>query len=258
MYKVCVPSYKRPHILKQKTMKLLERLQNNLSEVDVIVETDEMAEEYRKHIGDEVNIIVSNTDGIKEKRNFVRDYYQNKTDVDYLICLDDDIDELLDYDKPITREAFIDMVEKGFTMCEEKGFKLWGVSAFNNSYYLERNISTNLRYICGAFWGLIIDRDLPVLQTQFNHYEDFCFTCQHYLRDKGVLRFNWIALKTKYFNPDGGISDWYGGNENRRVAQKNDAKVFTELYPKMARVIEKKSGFDLRLNHRYGNKIAVC
>ena len=85
MYKVCVPSYKRPHILKQKTLKLLERLQNNLSEVDVIVETDEMAEEYRKHIGDEVNIIVSNTDGIKEKRNFVRDYYQNKTDVDYLI-----------------------------------------------------------------------------------------------------------------------------------------------------------------------------
>ena len=89
------------------------------------------------------------------------------------------------------------------------------------------------------------------MTTKFNHYEDFCFTCQHFLRDGGVLRFNWIALKTKYFNPNGGITEWYGGKELRKVAQKKDALRFIEQYPGMAKIISKQYGTDLRLNHLY-------
>ncbi len=250
MYKICVPSYKRPQIIKEKTLSLLNRLQINISEVDVIVETDEMAKEY-KAVNPDVNVIVSNTDGIREKRNFVREYYQNSTDVDYLLCMDDDLDEIFDYDKPITREAFIDCIETGFNTCEEKGLTIWGVSPFHNTFFLKKQISSNLKYICGAFFGIIIDRSHNPFTTKFNHYEDFCFTCQHFLRDGGVLRFNWIALKTKYFNPNGGITEWYGGKDARKEAQESDAKNFVDLYPRMARIIEKKYGFDLRLNPRY-------
>lgn len=251
-YKICIPSYKRPKIIREKTIAFLNRLQIPEESLDIIVETEEMANEYKIH-SPLPNYIVSNTNGIKEKRNFVRNYYQNETSIEYLICIDDDMEDIMDYDKPITRESFIDNLENAFNECIEKGLTLFGVSPFHNTFFLKHNTSTTLKYICGAFFGLIINRDYPPIQTTFDHYEDFCFTCQHFCRDSGTLRLNWLALKTKYFNPKGGITEWYGGKEARAEAQATDAERFMTLYPNMARIITKKYGVDLRLNHRFKN-----
>ena len=251
MYKIVIPSYKRPKILFEKTLKLLQRLNVDFSTIDIVVETEEMRKEYLDYLPFNLNIIVSNTNGIKGKRNFIRKYYQQETDEDYLLCIDDDIDELYDMDTPITTTDFNEAVETGFVECEKKGYTMWGVSPFHNTFFLKNVVSYNLKYICGTFFGLIIDRSYDPLQTTFNHYEDFCFTCKHFLRDDGVVRLNWIAIKTKYFNPKGGITEWYGGKEERKKAQEEDAITFTEIYPKMARIIDKKYGKDIRLNPRY-------
>lgn len=251
-YRICIPSFKRPKMINCKTLAFLNRLQIEGSNIDVIVETEEMKHDYLNE-NNSLNVIVSNTNGIKEKRNYIRNYYQNETEVQYLLCMDDDLDELYDYDKPITREAFIEAIEDAFNECIEKGITLWGVSPFHNTFFLKKSKTTSLKYICGAFFGLIINRDEPPILTTFDHYEDFCFTCQHFRRDNGVLRLNWIALKTKYFNPQGGITEWYGGKEQRAMAQAEDANRFLELYPNMARIIKKNYGADLRLNHRYKN-----
>ena len=90
-YKICIPSYKRPQIIKDRTLKLLERLGIPNEGIDIIVETEPMAQDYNEILDNKYNIIVSNTNGIKDKRNFVRTYYQNKTSLEYLICIDDDI-----------------------------------------------------------------------------------------------------------------------------------------------------------------------
>ena len=251
-YRICIPSYKRAKMINLKTLAFLNRLQVPIEGIDVVVETEEMKQDYLEE-NSNLNIIVSNTNGIREKRNFIRNYYQFETDTRYLICIDDDMDNIMDMDKPITREAFIDATQQAFRLCEEKGLTLWGVSPFHNTFFMKRNISTNLKYICGAFFGLIIDRKYEPIFTTFNHYEDFCFTCQHFLRDNGTLRMNWLALKTKYFNPKGGITEWYGGKDKRAEAQETDASKFIELYPNMARIIKKKYGCDLRLNYRYKN-----
>ena len=250
LFHICIPSYNRPKIINQKSLAFLKKMGIDQKMVEVIVETNEMKADYL-NINPNLNIIVSNTNGIKEKRNFVRDYYRNQTNITNLLCLDDDLDDIMDFDKSIEPERFIDVVNQGFQLCEEKKLNVWGVSPFHNTFFLKKNVSTTLKYICGAFFGLLIDRDKPMLQTTFDHYEDFCFTAQHFLRDGGVLRFNDIALKTKYFNPNGGITGWYGGKEARAEAQETDANRFVELYPGMAKIIKKKYGADLRLNFRF-------
>lgn len=249
-FHICIPSYNRPKVINEKTIAFLNRMGINDKFIDVIVETEEMKSEYL-NINPNLRIIVSNTNGIRSKRNFVRDYYQNGTEITRLVCADDDLDEIMDWDQPITPDRFYEIIEEGFKQCEEKGLTIWGVSPFHNTFFLKKNVSTNLKYICGAFFGLLIDREKPALKTTFDHYEDFCFTCQHFLRDGGVLRFNDIALKTKYFNPNGGITGWYGGKEERAKAQEKDAQRFIELYPEMAKIITKKYGADLRLNYRF-------
>ena len=250
MYKFVIPSWKRPTILKEKTLAFLKKMEVDKSLIDIVVETEVMKTEYLQE-NPGYNVVVSNTFGIKGKRNFVRNYYQYKTDYDYIICIDDDIDDINDWDKPITSERFFSLIEEMFIQCELNGATMWGVSPFHNVFYMKQSITTSLKYICGAFFGLIIDRDHQPLQTDFDHYEDFCFSAQHFLRDKSVIRNNAISIKTKYFNPDGGITEWYGGKEQRKVAQKQDAIRFIELYPGMAKIINKKYGADLRLNHLF-------
>ena len=49
--------------------------------------------EWRDSICKDYNIIVSNTTGVGEKRNFVRSHYRNETDLEEIVCIDDDIDE---------------------------------------------------------------------------------------------------------------------------------------------------------------------
>ena len=253
MYKFIIPSYKRPLIIKDKTLTLLKSLGVSIDEIEIVVENDAMKEEYLAVLGEmyRYNIVVSNTYGIQGKRNFIREYYQFQTDYDYIICIDDDIDQLYNWDTPITPSEFRDMIEDAFIKCELEGLRMWGVSPFHNTFYMKKYDTSSLKYICGAFFGLIIDRDYAPILTDFNHYEDFDFTCSHFLRDKGVLRKNYISIKTKYFNPNGGITEWYGGKEQRKVAQEQDALRFVTKYPGMAKIIKKNYGTDLRLNHNF-------
>lgn len=254
-YKICIPSYKRPQLIKDYTLKLLDKYYVNKDNIDIIVENEDMKKEYLESLGNDYNIIVSDTNGICEKRNFVRHYYQHETDVKYLVCIDDDIENLIDYDVPLTPIGFEKTIQTGFEECEKNNLYLWGVSPFHNVFFLSKKVSTNLKYICGALFGLIIDRTKDVIYSDLDHYEDFLFTCEHFIRDNGVVRLNWIALKTKYFNPKGGITEWYGGVRARKEAQIKNATYMKDRYGDMCRVIIKKYGYDLRLNHNYKNQM---
>jgi hypothetical protein len=190
--KIVIPSYKRAKILYETTLELLLRLNIDIiKQVDIVVETEDMKKEYLETIPFKLNIIVSNTDGVKGKRNFIRNYYQYKTDYEYLLCLDDDINDILNIDgKSITEDEFIKMVETGFIECEKNGAYIWSICPFDNAFFFTGKLSYDLKIIIGAFQGLIIDREMKPIQTDFNHYEDFDFTIQHFLRDKSIIRLN--------------------------------------------------------------------
>ena len=251
-YRIAIPTYKRPKILLDKTLKLLELHNIKPKNIDIIISTHSEATDYLLVLPKKYYkcIIYSYQKGIGATRNFIQSYYKYETKVKYLVSIDDDIDKILDWDQPI--ENLDEFIKDMFVETEKAKLCLWGVSPFHNTFFLKKEISTNLKYICGAFNGLIIDRTKHDIQTEFDHYEDMAFSCEYFIRDGGVVRANGVALVTKYFG-NGGIHESYGGLENRKkdmFLASNDVK---DRYQLMVRIVEKKFGFDIRLNSRFKN-----
>ena len=241
-YIIAIPSFKRVEVFEKKTLQLLKDSTVNLNKVILFVENDEQKKLYEPLHN---NIIVTNTVGIGAKRNYMRKWFRD-TNQKYVFCIDDDITMIKNM-----REKVKDLdkfIIEAFEKTEELGLNIWGVCPFDNAFYMKETISTNLKYICGAMFGLIVDKNKPLLQTTYNHYEDFQFSVEHFKRDKGVVRFNYICIKTKYF-ADGGINSSYGGMTNRQKDMEKAGKEFCLEYPGYVRLIRKKYGYDLRLNH---------
>jgi len=255
-YRIVIPSYARPHILKEKTLALLYNQQIPFEKVDILLGTKEEGEVYREALGKQYtkNFIYHGQKGIGAVRNWIRWYYKHQTNVKYIVYIDDDIQDILDWQKPI--ESLQNFIEDIFFETETRKLNLWGISPFHNPFFMKKTITQNLRYICGAFCGEIIDRDKHDIYTEFDHYEDMAFSCEHFLRDGGVVRNNGVAIITKYFGK-GGINESYGGLENRKKDMEEASEHFKWRYGDMCRVIEKTYGFDIRLNGKYKNEIDI-
>ena len=251
--KIVIPSFNRENMIKVKTLDFLHRNNIDVDEIDIVVETDEMKDRYIESIGKDYNIIVSNTTGVGEKRNFVRSHYRNETDLEEIVCIDDDIDELIDIDKPL---LLLRLIQDAFSLCKKYGICMWGLCPFHNPFFMSRSplISTNLKYICGAFFGLVIDRSKYLIHTDIDHGEDYQFTMEHFLRDGGVLRFNHISINTKYFEQKGGICESLGGLKNRQKQMKDNSEYLVERYEGMCSLRVKKMGYDIRLNGQFHSR----
>ena len=249
-YKIVIPSYQRPQIFKDKTLALLKKYKIPIDNIDLLLGTPEEGQEYRKVLGNSfaTNFIYHGQKGIGAVRNWIKWYYKYQTNVKYVVYLDDDITSILDWQTPI--ENFESFIENMFYETETRKLNLWGISAFHNPFFMKKTITTNLKYICGAFSGEIIDRTKHDIYCDVDHGEDFQFTCEYFLRDGGVLRNNGVCIVTKYFG-DGGINASYGGLEERKKDMEVQCKYLNERYGSMTRLIEKKYGYDIRLNGFY-------
>lgn len=251
-YRIVIPSYQRPQILKDKSLALLKKHKIPIDKIDVLLGTEEEGQEYRKVLsnGYARNFIYHGQKGIGAVRNWIRWYYKYQTNIKYVVYMDDDIQEILDWQTPVKdiEELIVDM----FYETEIKKLNLWGISPFHNPFFMKKTITTNLRYICGAFCGELIDRSKHDIYTEFDHYEDMAFSCEHYLRDGGVVRNNGVAIITKYFG-DGGINASYNGIDNRKKDMEEASSHFSFRYGSMCRIIQKKYGYDIRLNGMFKN-----
>lgn len=256
-YRIAIPSFNRPEVIKNKTLALLESYNIPFENIDLFLENDEQYEKYYTSLNSDkyqsINPIITYTKGIGLKRNYIRWHYKENTDYTHIFCIDDDIDSICEKidDKTIRPVEDLDSeIVNCFFSTEVRKLNIWGVNGCHNPFFLKDSVSTNLKYICGAFFGIIIDRksNKKILQTSYDHYEDFDFSVQHFIRDGGVVRFNKLCIKTKYFG-EGGINESYGG----LIKRKNDMKIagfrFISEYGNYARLIEKDYGFDIRLKH---------
>lgn len=170
--RIAIPSFKRVDKLQEKTLKLLDRFDFDFHLIDLFLENQEQYDLYYEALESEdkyhcINVIITDTIGIGEKRNFIRNYYRDNTEAENIFCIDDDIDNIYVMEKPI--DDLKKFVNDAFRITREKGLNIWGVSPYHNPFYMKDNITTNLRYVIGCFYGLIVDRNKEVLQTGFNH-----------------------------------------------------------------------------------------
>lgn len=187
---VCIPSYKRPKI---KTLKYI-----NFAKVYV---SPEDYEEYKKE-NLKANIIKCEK-GIQGNVARVRNYILDKEfeqGVDVVCLMDDDISKMNRFIKSghnnfgyvrekIKQEDFLEFLWKYSLLCEEFGYKLWGVNCNKDSLSFRHSVPfSTTSVILGPFCchlknDIRYDEKLPLK-------EDYDLCIQHLNKYRGVLRVN--------------------------------------------------------------------
>ena len=249
-YIIAIPTYQRASIIMNKTLKLLRKHNIPNDRIIIFFKNQEELDTYPEEIS-EYNTILTGATGIMETRNFLQCFFTYETSYKKVLFIDDDMGEIMDYDKPI--ENLHKFITFAFEETEKLGFNVWSVSGYHNPFFLKKKVTTHLKYLIGAFFGQIFDRDKYIVLSDVDHGEDLQFSIETFNRDGGVVRFNWIALVTKYFG-EGGICGSVGGLENRKLTMETNCKWLAHKYPDACRLVLKKQGYDIRLKHGYKPK----
>lgn len=201
------PSYKRPKV---KTLEYLPFCK-------VWVDNKEYDDYVKANPGYEKNI-VSCPDGIQGNVSRIRNYILDmefKDGADVVCLLDDDMDGIYRFyydngyaynQKLVDKDMFMSFIENGTIMCNDLGFKLWGVNLNKDALNYKYNLPFNTKAIilgpfCCHLKGSEIryDEKLPLK-------EDYDLAIQHLNKYRGILRFNMYHYNCKQSKQAGGCA----------------------------------------------------
>tara|TARA_B100001057_G_scaffold491868_1_gene583053 strand:+ start:171 stop:974 length:804 start_codon:yes stop_codon:yes gene_type:complete len=261
-YIIAIPSYKRENIIKDKTLSTLQKYNINRKLIYIFVSDQLEYDIYNIAIPKNFyNKIVIGKIGLKNQRNFISNYFKEGT---CIVQLDDDIDnivELVNDSKIIPKtktnrnfrkknklKSISDLnkfIKDAFKICKKEKIYLWGVYPIANPYFMTLSMDTKLNFIVGPFWGMI-NRHSKDLKQTINEKENVERTLQFYIKDKAVLRFNYISIITKYYKNKGGMQ--FDGID-RKFESLKSVRYLHNKYPALTKIdLTKKSGMpEIRL-----------
>lgn len=205
---VCCPSYKRPAV---KTLKYLPFCRVYVS-----------PQEYEKYVQMNKNKnIVMCDDGIQGNVSRVRNYILDqefKQGVDVVCIVDDDITALERFvvdntgygyaREKVRAEDFLDFIYKYTIMCDEFGFKMWGVNINKDAMaYRHHTPFSTVSPVLGVFGCFLkgmecrYDEALPLKED----YDMFIQNCNLY---RGALRLNAYHYICKQSEQEGGCASY--------------------------------------------------
>ena len=240
---VAIPTYNRYKILRDNTLKLLKQYNfNNKELVYLFVANKEEEEKYKEVIDEnDYNKIIIGELGMKNIRNFICNYFDLDTNIFFM---DDDLkDIMVGYkDNNLEFTNFDQIIYNGFKECKQQNFNLFGFYPVYNKYFMKNKITYDLRYIIGSCYGLINKKIL----VNTDDKEDVERTLQYYVRDGGVIRYNYISFKTNYYTNKGGMQ-----KERTIKTIREGAEYIIQEYPELAEIVEKKNGrYEIKLNYK--------
>lgn len=245
-YVIAIPSYKRAETLREKTLEVLQEFKVPASRIYVFVANAEEKKLYEQTLekGTYGHLIVG-VPGMAAIRNFITSYFPVGTPI---LNIDDDIKGFIQYSPSARRHEsplrdFDGFVRQAFAEAKQLGFRLWGIYPVANGFFMKPGHTTDLKYIIGAFWG-IINPGPAVLKMTIDDKEDYLRSIVMYLADGGVLRYNNVAPKTAYYKEPGGMQE-----ERTKQRVTKSAIALHKAYPDLTSLNDtKKSGFlELRL-----------
>lgn len=262
MYKIAIPSYKRPETLKKKTLNLLQKYKIKPNKIYIFVSDDEQKQIYQNHLpNNSYNKLIVGKKGIKNIRNFMANYFNQKEKIFYI---DDDISHVYinKNDNSLNEKGNIGakynrsnnklyelenldlFIKNAFNLAKKMKINNWGIYPVENPYFtkpttnnLNDFVSTKLNYIMGGFTGVFNNKKCEV--RTINDKEDYERSIKYYLKDGGILRFNNICCRTNCYTEPGGM-------QIERTKDKIDkaARYLTRKYPSLCKLnTKKKSGF---------------
>lgn len=209
-YIICIPSYKRAEVCKDKTLSTLQKNNINPKKIYVYVANKEDYDLYKEILDDKTyNKLIIGKKGLVPQRQFIMEQWpQNKN----IVFFDDDVQSIDLSLSPRFRGHNLDyFIREAFDECRKNESFIWGVYAVFNPFFrkTKSEMSTDLKYIVGAFYGIINRPHLKSIQltiTKENgQKEDVERTLKYFINDGIVIRFNKIGFTTKYYGKEGGL-----------------------------------------------------
>lgn len=249
-YVIAIPTYKRYEDVYNKTLQTLLKYGINSKKIYIFVANKDEYEKYKFILPkDSYYKIIVGVLGITNQRKFMVKYFKENTNV---VFMDDDIEKIERLHKDGTK--FIEMKKftqrskhseldtficNAFQECREKNIYLWGIYPVRNAFFMKpRPEKTyDLRFILGTMYGMIIRHDKDLI-PHLKEKEDVENSILHYIKDGSVLRFEKITIKTKFFNPNGGI----GSLEERKQTHKDSALYLERKYSNYGRIKVRDNG----------------
>jgi hypothetical protein len=252
MLTVCIPSYGRANVIQSKTLAVLRLGCIPVSDVIIFCVAEE--EQAYRQTCPEYRITVGPL-GLINQRKYIQSTLMAGS---YIVMMDDDIEDIYQagYDemdelyrpikKPILNlndlfyRMIRTMIDQNVTIC--------GICPHSNLKFAlsSPEISTNLKYIVGAFYIIKNELNDKTQPTCIDSLEDRERTVLYYLKERKTVRFNWIQIKTKYFGK-GGLE-----SPDRLIQHSMGSRGLALKYPNMIRLKIVKNLVDAKI--RTGKK----
>jgi hypothetical protein len=236
-YVVCIPSYKRAEVCKDKTLATLHKHGVDSKKIYVYVANKEDYDLYKETLDPKTyNKLVIGKKGLVHQRQFIINQWPTGK---HIVFFDDDIQSIDLSLSPRFKGHNLDyFIKEAFDESEKLHSYIWGVYAVYNPFFRKarKETTTELNYIVGAFYGIINRPSLTKIQltiTKENgQKEDVERTLKYFINDGIVLRFNKIGFETKYYGKEGGL----GRFEDRIKPMMEASKRLKKQYPEYGEI----------------------
>ena len=232
---VIIPTYGRHEQIGPKSLHFLSTAGVVADRIHLIVANDAEAQLYRQTLDSKTyGHLHTASVGLASARKWAALHFPQNTP---LLFMDDDISGLVQKRKSGELSAVRDLdaiIKRGFDECHASGLKLWGIYPVYNTMFMRRFLRTGRLYVVGLFYGVINDQDFSPCNEEL---EDFERCAHHCTKNGGVVRFDDLAAKTKYW-AKGGMSA--PGRPERVAASREACTALLERYPHVFSCVRQK------------------
>lgn len=228
-FRIVIVTHDRVEICASHTLAMLRDNHVPPELITILVHNEEQKQNYENGIPSNLynDIIVSNTnDGVYGQMNYITDHYDEGTKI---IKLDDDISyvyDLVDNVNLVKSSNLLNIIDEGYRLCDQHGAKLWGLYPCANPYFVckQKEYSTDLRFVVGAFMGIIIDKKNKI-DLNIKIKGDYALAVESFINNGSVIRLNRVCFKY-HINKNVGL---------RTDVMVSDARILVEKYPAYVR-----------------------
>ena len=224
-YKIAIPSHRRSELLLDKTLNVLKGIDKQL--IHIFVSDEQDVKEYKELLPDYKIIYETPLNDLKEKHNFMIDYFNND---EWVVFFEDDIEKMIKKKGTKTEDFTGDLetfIKIGFSECVKEKTKLWGIEPTGNGFYMKNQFQKSWKLVAAYMFGMIIDKRLKITSA-WKH--DFERTILHSIYFGGAVRFDMIGVKTNSFKNKGGLQSELNG-EDRANKEIEGVKFLIKRYP---------------------------
>lgn len=200
---LCIPTYKRSDAIAGKTLRVLKEQGIPASIIHLYVANADEQALYESSVSrDLYGHIHIGCPGLAAVRNFIMDAWPTGARI---VMMDDDVTDVMTIDESarLVRADLKRVIAHGFELAAARKLSLWGVYPVCNGFFMKNNVTFDLRFCVGPLFG-IFNNEIR-LPLGVDSKEDYVRTLLAFDRDKGIVRMNNVAIKTRIYMNSGGL-----------------------------------------------------